>query len=538
MATINGTFGDDTLVGTSGNDVFKGGSGNDTLTGNGGTDVFEGTVSYFGYTIHVTDLGHGDAFRIVDAPGVTVTGFSYATGVLTIDGDEDGDPVSVDVDIDNAPAGTFALTSGAGYALLTFQADGYEPPVPPAPEELTLSVEAVSQVLPEDDTPGTVQIVLTPDTAVSYTSTVAITLVAGTATDADYVILKSEVEIPAASTAPVTVDVARIVDDTLFEDSETFTVSLSAVESTVTLSQTEIPFTIADSDAPIPTVVSITAAGGDTTPSSVKYPWEHAETAESVTFTATFSDAVVNVDPSDFALAVTGSAAGRIASFRAIGATTVEIVVDSLSGEGTVGLDIAAGTDIRARLGGQPLDPTEPATDDVLSVVRSAVPSTPASVVDPLRVIVSGDETVTLDIQGPVSVVSGVPFQAAYYLYENPDVAAAIAAGAVPDAATHFARFGLTEGRAPNPLFDESWYLEHNADVAAAVAAGSIASGLQHYALSGAGENRAPSAMFDPQAYRDANPDVADAGVDPVLHFLLNGASEGRVGYLVDGWSG
>lgn len=106
-------------------------------------------------------------------------------------------------------------------------------------------------------------------------------------------------------------------------------------------------------------------------------------------------------------------------------------------------------------------------------------------------------------------------FDTAYYLEQNPDVAAAVTAGAIPGAEWHYETYGAAEGRNPNAVFDTSEYLEANPDVADAVAAG-IVGPFAHFLAYGAEEGRAPSAAyqdvaagFDESAYLDANPDVA-----------------------------
>lgn len=146
----------------------------------------------------------------------------------------------------------------------------------------------------------------------------------------------------------------------------------------------------------------------------------------------------------------------------------------------------------------------------------------------------SGDGTMTLARPGGATWLDGLGFDAGFYLAQNADVAEAVAQGAFTDAAAHFSAFGLFEGRAPSALFDEAWYLEAYADVAAAVAAGTFASGLQHYAEYGQSEARDAGPWFDRWAYLEANADVADAGMDAVVHFLLHGAGEGRMGFVLD----
>ena len=49
-----------------------------------------------------------------------------------------------------------------------------------------------------------------------------------------------------------------------------------------------------------------------------------------------------------------------------------------------------------------------------------------------------------------------------------------------------------------------------------------------HYLLFGGMEGRDPSSLFDSKWYLQQNPDVRAAGVNPLLHFLRRGESEGR----------
>ena len=73
-------------------------------------------------------------------------------------------------------------------------------------------------------------------------------------------------------------------------------------------------------------------------------------------------------------------------------------------------------------------------------------------------------------------------------------------------------------------LFDREFYLGENPDVAA--------SGLdpvRHYFLSGAREGRNPHPIFASDWYLEQNPDVASLGCNPLEHFLLHGRKEGRL---------
>ncbi|RXN90332.1 hypothetical protein C7R54_12510 [Achromobacter aloeverae] len=115
-----------------------------------------------------------------------------------------------------------------------------------------------------------------------------------------------------------------------------YKVYVAATDAAGNVSQQAFTITVTD---PPPTVASIVRAGGA----------GQAVTAStsSLSYTVTFSEAVAGVDASDFALSTTGTAAGRIVSVSGSG-TTYTIFVDSLSGDGTLRLDLnGSGTGIR-----------------------------------------------------------------------------------------------------------------------------------------------------------------------------------------------
>jgi hypothetical protein len=126
------------------------------------------------------------------------------------------------------------------------------------------------------------------------------------------------------------------------------------------------------------------------------------------------------------------------------------------------------------------------------------------------------------------------------------------------EALVHFHRFGWREGRWPNPYFDPAAYLVRYG------AQCGDANPLLHYIDHGEADGLRPVPWFDPAWYRrnhtvpdgqlclshylqsrctgtvsaipefdssiylTHNPDVADAGMDPLEHYLLQGAQEGR----------
>ncbi len=76
---------------------------------------------------------------------------------------------------------------------------------------------------------------------------------------------------------------------------------------------------------------------------------------------------------------------------------------------------------------------------------------------------------------------------------------------------------------AKSKLFDRDWYLKQNPDVAAV-----RLDPVLHYILHGAAEGRDPHPLFDTSYYLKCNRDVAEAGVNPLAHFIMHGSSEGR----------
>jgi plastocyanin len=124
---------------------------------------------------------------------------------------------------------------------------------------------------------------------------------------------------------------------------------------------------------------------------------------------------------------------------------------------------------------------------------------------------------------GPVqSPPAEAEFDAAWYLQQNPDVAAS-----GMDPLTHFEEYGWKEGRNPDPFFDTKYYLAQNPDVAAAGI-----DPLIHYEEVGWKEGRDPSINFSTNGYLDANPDVAAAHIDPLMHYLEFGIPEGRMAFI------
>lgn len=167
-----------------------------------------------------------------------------------------------------------------------------------------------------------------------------------------------------------------------------------------------------------------------------------------------------------------------------------------------------------------------------------------------------------------------------YYRARYPDVAASGI-----DPALHFVMHGASEGRDPNPHFRTKDYCQRYPELISAKInplvhflrhGGTIptppgnSTGLDdateamvrenfdsvfyrhragnmlgpeddpvvHYLSVGYAEGLDPSPEFETRYYLLNNPDVAESGLNPFVHFLLAGKSEGRSGKFPGGWRG
>lgn len=78
--------------------------------------------------------------------------------------------------------------------------------------------------------------------------------------------------------------------------------------------------------------------------------------------------------------------------------------------------------------------------------------------------------------------------------------------------------------------FDPAYYLANNPDLAAATATDPAFDPLAHYLCSGWREGRDPSPEFSTDDYLSQYPDVARSGENPFVHFVERGRDEGRFG--------
>lgn len=93
----------------------------------------------------------------------------------------------------------------------------------------------------------------------------------------------------------------------------------------------------------------------------------------------------------------------------------------------------------------------------------------------------------------------------------------------------HYVNQGWSEGREPNPAFDQLWYLRAYPEALKAVRAGRYPNAFSHYVLEGEAAGFHPNAFFDPKAYAAANADIAaDKTTTPFRHFWQQGRLEAR----------
>jgi hypothetical protein len=101
------------------------------------------------------------------------------------------------------------------------------------------------------------------------------------------------------------------------------------------------------------------------------------------------------------------------------------------------------------------------------------------------------------------SLAEQLPFDPAFYLAQNDDVAAAYERGAITDLHRHYIETGFTEGRfGAAPTVDESFYASNYKDIGAAIRRGEIISAADHYVRAGAAEGRIPSEALRPAVQR------------------------------------
>ncbi|UDF03382.1 hypothetical protein [Asticcacaulis sp. AND118] len=144
---------------------------------------------------------------------------------------------------------------------------------------------------------------------------------------------------------------------------------------------------------------------------------------------------------------------------------------------------------------------------------------------------------------GPAGFSPGPRFNAAWYVYEYPDV---LAAGHIP--LVHYLDYGRAEGRFPLPVegragleqlrsrisssgwFDADWYVATYPDTPT-----DVISPLDHFVLYGADRRLSPGPLFDTEWYLRQYPDVDVRVVHPFGHYLSSGRDEGRLAKAPDG---
>ena len=88
----------------------------------------------------------------------------------------------------------------------------------------------------------------------------------------------------------------------------------------------------------------------------------------------------------------------------------------------------------------------------------------------------------------------------------------------------HYLRWGSTQGRNPNPLFDEQFYRDRHPELG-------NTNSLAHFHRFGYLAGDDPHPLFKTAFYCNTHKDVAAANINPLEHYLAYGAKEGRTAF-------
>ncbi|MFN7977449.1 MAG: fibronectin type III domain-containing protein [Vicinamibacterales bacterium] len=116
----------------------------------------------------------------------------------------------------------------------------------------------------------------------------------------------------------------------------------------------------------------------------------------SVDFTVTFSESVANISTDDFALSTTGSASGTIASVSASSGSSVTVTVSSITGNGTIKLNLNASTNISDAAGN-----SGPAAYTSGTAHTVAIPTAPGA--PTIGTATAGDAQASVTFTAPVN---------------------------------------------------------------------------------------------------------------------------------------
>lgn len=161
-----------------------------------------------------------------------------------------------------------------------------------------------------------------------------------------------------------------------------------------------------------------------------------AASATSVDFTVTFSEFVSNISTDDFALGFNGAVTGTIASVSASSGSSVTVSVSGITGNGTLGLNLKAGTDITDVAGN-----SAPAAYTSGTAHTVAIPTAPSA--PTIGTATAGDGQVSVTFTAPGN--NGGSAITTYTATANPGGAFGTCAGPAACTATVT---GLTNGDA------------------------------------------------------------------------------------------
>ena len=175
--------------------------------------------------------------------------------------------------------------------------------------------------------------------------------------------------------------------------SATYTITSGAIDAT----NLNVSLTATDNAGNSTTTADTTNATLDNiapTVSSSVVSGSPAAADSSVTFTVSYSEAVANLSVDDFTLAMTGTASGTIAAVSAASGSSVDVTVNSISGNGTLKMNMNGSTNVIDDAGNVVAAYSNGAAHTVL------VPTAPAAPTIGVATAGNGQVSVTFNVPG------------------------------------------------------------------------------------------------------------------------------------------
>ncbi|WP_396190634.1 Ig-like domain-containing protein, partial [Flavobacterium sp.] len=280
-----------------------------------------------------TDSGRSSTDNTTNDTTPSFTGTAEANSTVTLY-DTDGTTVLATTTTDGS--GNWSLTASTlseGAHTLTTKATDLAGNVSTASTGLTVTIDTTAPAAPSapDMTTGTDTGVsnsddITNDTTPSFTGT--------SEANATVILYDTDGTTQLASTTADGSGNWSATSSTLSAGNHTVTTKATDAAGNTSSASSGLLISV---ETTLPTVTSINRAGSALVNGSTT----------SVDYTVTFAEGVSGVDTSDFTLTQTGTASGSINSVTQVSASTYTVTVNSLSGDGTMRLDLnGSGTGI------------------------------------------------------------------------------------------------------------------------------------------------------------------------------------------------